>query len=301
MSDKPDREILTESRVEAKNPHDHEVIIRPSKSWFTIDWHGLWEYRDMLRFLVIRDFIAKYKQTILGPLWFIIQPLFMTLVFTIIFGQVAGISTDGLPPFLFYLCGQLGWTYFQATFTATAGNLVVNAALFRKVYFPRIIVPLSTVLSNLIAFAIQFLTFTACWIYLKYATNQGEDFHLHLTALLFPLLVLQTGLIALATGLWMSALSAKYRDLHHMTGFIAQSLLYLTPIIYPTSQIPERFRFFVNLNPLAAVVEGYRFMFLGRSSLQIDNVIQSIVITLLLLASGVVVYNRIQRTFVDYS
>lgn len=255
----------------------------------------------MLRFLVVRDFIAKYKQTLLGPLWFIIQPLLMTVVFTVIFGRVAGIPTDGLPPFLFYLCGQLGWTYFQSCFTATAGNLVVNAALFRKVYFPRIIVPLSTVISNLIAFAIQFVTFTGFWLYFKFGTNVADQFHLQSSAVFFPLLVLQTGLIALGTGLWMSALSAKYRDLHHLTGFIAQALLYITPIIFPISQIPERFRPLVNLNPLAAVVESYRHVFLGSPGVPISSLIQSAVITVLLLASGLVVYNKIQRNFVDYS
>lgn len=278
-----------------------EVVIRPSKSWFSIDLRGLWEYRDMLRFLIIRDFISKYKQTILGPLWFILQPLFMTVVFTVIFGRVAGIPTDDLPPFLFYLCGLLCWTYFQSSFTATAGNLVVNAALFRKVYFPRIIVPLSTVFSNLIAFGIQLLTFAAFWVYFKFGTEAADLFHLQPAVALFPLLVLQTALIALGIGLWMSALSAKYRDLHHLTAFIAQALLYLTPIIYPISQIPERFHPLVNLNPLAAVAESYRHVFLGSPAVDVFSLAQSVGITLVLLVSGLVVYNRIQRNFVDYS
>lgn len=290
----------TNAKAPSSSPSP-EIVIKPSTSWFNLDLRGVWEYRDMLRFLIIRDFISKYKQTILGPLWFIIQPLFLTLIFTIIFGKIAKIPTDGLPPFLFYLCGQLGWTYFQASFTAAAGNLVVNAGLFRKVYFPRVIVPLSTVFSNLIAFAIQFVTFIVFWLYFKFATESASSFSLQGTVVLFPLLLLQTMAMALGAGLWMSALSAKYRDLHHMTGFIAQALLYVTPIIYPMSQVPERFLTLANLNPLAAVVESYRHIFLGSPAVATSSLVQSSVLTLLLLASGVVFYNRIQRTFVDYS
>ena len=295
------RDSPRETQAQSETPPTTEIVIKPSTSWFSIDWQGMWEYRDMLRFLIVRDFISKYKQTILGPLWFIIQPLFMTVIFTVIFGRVAGISTDGLPPFLFYLCGQLGWTYFQASFTATAGNLVVNAALFRKVYFPRIIVPLSTVFSNLIAFSIQFVTFSVFWLYFKFGTNLGDSFSLQGSVALFPLLLLQTMAIALGAGLWMSALSAKYRDLHHMTGFIAQALLYLTPIIYPMSQVPARYHTLVNLNPLASVVESYRHIFLGSPAVATSSLFQSALITLFILFSGLVFYNRIQRNFVDYS
>lgn len=292
---------MAHSRNKSQQPHPHEVVIRPSKSWFVTDWRGIWEYRDMLRFLVMRDFISRYKQTLLGPLWYIIQPLFMTVVFTVIFGRLAGIPTDGLPPFLFYLCGQLGWMYFQTCFTATAGNLITNAALFRKVYFPRVIVPLSVILSNLIAFGIQLVTFLLFWAYFKFLTPAGANFSMQGSIIFFPLLVLQTGAISLGAGLWMSALSAKYRDLHHMTQFISQGLLYLSPIIYPISQVPENFRWLVNLNPLAAVIESYRYVFLGSSAVDLTSIIQSIIITAILLVSGLVFYNRIQRNFVDYS
>lgn len=278
-----------------------EIVIKPTNSWLSIDWRGIWDYRDMLRFLVIRDFISRFKQTLLGPLWYIIQPLFMTVVFTVIFSNIAGIPTDGLPPFLFYLCGQLGWMYFQSCFSATAGNLITNADLFRKVYFPRVIVPLSVIISNLIAFGIQLLTFLLFWCYFKFFTDTGQHFSLQSAVLLFPLLVIQTGAISLGAGLWMSALSAKYRDLHHMTQFISQGLMYLSPIIYPISQIPESFRWLVNVNPLAAVIESYRYMFLGSSAVNMAGVMQSIVITIVLLLSGLIFYNRIQRNFVDYS
>lgn len=278
-----------------------EICIEPTRSWFKIDLQGLWEYRDMLRFLVIRDFVSKYKQTLLGPAWFIIQPLLLTLIFTVIFGMVAKIPTDGLPPMLFYLCGQLGWTYFQYCFIATAGNLITNAALFKKVYFPRMIVPLSVICSNLIAFGIQLVTFLCFWAYFKFFTESGSEFGMSPLIWLFPLLVIQTGAIAFGIGLWMSALSAKYRDLHHMTQFLTQALLYLTPIIYPISQIPEAYRWIINLNPLAAVVESYRYLLLGTSGVSILDIVQSIAITIAILVSGIIYYNRIQRNFVDYS
>ncbi len=255
----------------------------------------------MLRFLVIRDFVSKYKQTILGPLWFIIQPLFMTLVFTVIFGRVAGIPTDGLPQVLFYLCGMLGWTYFAQCFSATSSNLLVNAALFRKVYFPRIIVPASVIISNLIAFAIQLATFIAFWIYFKYFTDAADRFHLSPWVWLFPLLVLQTGALSFGIGLWMSALTAKYRDLHNISGFIIQAWMYVTPVIYPLSQIPENYRWLINLNPMATIVESYRLLFLGTGTVDMALLTQSIALTLFFFFTGILIYNRIQRNFVDYS
>ncbi|MEM6691538.1 MAG: ABC transporter permease, partial [Planctomycetota bacterium] len=241
--------------LHASSDH-YEIVIKPSKSLLDIDWRAMWEYRDMLRFLVIRDFVSKYKQTILGPLWFIIQPLLMTLVFTVIFGTVAGISTDGLPKTLFYLCGMLGWNYFAQCFTATSQNLIVNADLFRKVYFPRIIVPASVVISNLLAFGIQFGTFVAFWVYFKFATDASGEFGLSPLAWMFPLLVLQTGAFSLGVGLWMSALTAKYRDLHNVSQFIIQVWMYITPVIYPLSEISEKYRWAVNLNPMTTIVES---------------------------------------------
>ena len=287
--------------IHTTHPHDFEVVIKPTKSWFAIDWIGIWEYRDMLRFLVIRDFVSKYKQTILGPLWFIIQPLFMTLVFTVIFGRVAGISTDELPQTLFYLCGMLGWTYFAQCFQATSSNLLVNAGLFRKVYFPRVIVPMSVVISNLIAFTIQLVTFAAFWIFFKLFTQASDNFHLSGYAWLFPLLVLQTGALSLGVGLWMSALTAKYRDLHNVSAFIIQAWMYVTPVIYPLSQIPETWRWVININPMATVVESYRLLFLGTGTVEPMLVAQSVAMTIFFLLTGLIIYNRIQRNFVDYS
>lgn len=278
-----------------------ETIIRPSKSWLEIDAKGIWEYRDMLRFLVIRDFVSKYKQTILGPAWFVIQPLFMTLVFTVIFGNVAGLSTDGLPKPLFYLCGMLGWTYFATCFQGTSTNLITNANLYRKVYFPRVVIPISIVISNLLAFAIQLITFIVFWIYFKYFSSASDTFALKSSILFLPLLILQTAALSLGVGLWMSALTAKYRDLQQLSAFIIQAWMYLTPVIYPLSSISENKRWLAELNPMAMIVECYREMFLGVSSLSQSSIVLGITITCLTLLSGLVLFNRVQRDFVDYA
>lgn len=263
----------------------------------------MWDYRDMLRFLVIRDFISKYKQTILGPAWFVIYPLFNTLIFTVIFGNVAKLSTDGLPKILFYLSGQLGWLYFQQCFQTTATNLLTNADLYRKVYFPRVIVPTSIVVSNLLAFAIQFGTFIVFWLYFKFFTEPeiANSFHLSWTIVFFPLVLLQTAAFSLGVGLWMNSLTAKYRDLQHMTNFLVQGWMYVTPVIYPMSAVPEKWRWAVHLNPMSAIVESYRGMFLGTATLDVFSIIQSAVLSIFALLSGLILFNRIQRTFVDYS
>ncbi|WPJ97736.1 ABC transporter permease [Coraliomargarita algicola] len=278
-----------------------ETTIRAKGNWSAFNIGEILEYKDMLRYLVIRDFISKYKQTILGPIWFILQPLLMGVIFTIIFGKVAGLSTDGTPQLLFYLCGQLGWTYFQACLTATAGNLITNANLFKKVYFPRVIVPLATITSNLLAFSIQLLSFLGFWLYFKFATDQGARFEMEISILLLPLLIIHTAAISLGTGLWLSALSAKYRDLHHLTPFFVQAFMYITPIIYPLSQVPERFHWLIKLNPLTAVVESYRHMLLGTPAIPTADLILSIAITSVVLISGLVIYERTQRNFIDYA
>jgi lipopolysaccharide transport system permease protein len=185
--------------------------------------------------------------------------------------------------------------------TATAGNLISNANLFKKVYFPRVIVPLATIISNLLAFSIQLLSFMGFWLYFKFATDQGALFELKSSIILLPLLVMQTAAISLGIGLWLSAMSAKYRDLHHLTPFFVQAFMYITPIIYPLSQVPERFHWLINLNPLTAVVESYRHMLLGTPAIPTTDLILSIAITSLLFISGRVIYDRTQRNFIDYA
>ena len=277
----------------------YELRIRPNRQWIKIDWQGIWEYRDLLSLLVRRDFVSKYKQTVLGPLWFIIQPLFTTLVFTVLFGNVAKIPTDGLPPTLFYLVGMLGWNYFANTFNSTSTTLVTNAGLFGKVYFPRLVVPLSTVISNLFAFGIQLAVLLVFWVYFKWFTAAGAQFGMRWQLILLPLLVLQIGGLSLGVGLWMSAFTAKYRDFTHLSGFLVQLWMYATPVIFPLSIIPERWRWLVVLNPMTMPVEALKYVFLGQGSVDVGYLVISVVVSTVLLLSGLLIFQKVERNFVD--
>ena len=280
-------------------PDSYELVIRPTRGWFRLNLADLWRYRDLLFLLVHRDFVAKYKQTVLGPLWFIIQPLLMTLGFTVIFGKVARIPTDGLPPMLFYLGGLLGWNYFAQTFAATSGTLTTNASIFGKVYFPRLVVPLSMVISGLIAFVIQLATFLCFWSWFKFFTPAGTALHLGWTLLWFPLVVLQIAMLSLGVGLWLTSLTAKYRDFNHLTGFLLQLWMYATPVIYPLSKIPEDWRWVAVVNPMTMPVESIKYMFLGQGVVEPAYFVFSIATTVVLLFSGVILFNKVEKTFVD--
>jgi lipopolysaccharide transport system permease protein len=277
---------------------NYQITLRPDTSWINLELKGIWHYRDLLSLLVWRDFVAKYKQTILGPLWFIVQPLTMTLVFTVIFGKVAGLSTDGLPPVLFYLCGQLGWNYFAQNFSSNSATLVNNAGLFSKVYFPRLVVPLSALVSNLFAFVIQAATFVVFFLYFKYVVKSaafGLDWHV----VFLPLLILQTAALSLGVGLLMSALTAKYRDLVHISGLLIQVWMYATPVIYPLSKIPAKWQWAVALNPMTAIVESFRQMLLGTGTVEPYYLACSIGLTVLLLIAGLLLFGKVEKTFVD--
>lgn len=250
--------------------------------------------------LVRRDFVAKYKQTILGPAWFILQPLMMTLIFTVIFGRVAQIPTDGLPPFLFYLCGMLAWTYFANTMSTTANTFTTNAHLFGKVYFPRLVVPFSVAISNLLAFAIQAATFVAFWLYFRHFTGvEGEAFPSLVRGLWVLPLVFLTGLLAVGVGLWFSAATAKYKDLTHALGLITQLWLYATPVIYPLSQVPEHWRWLAELNPMASIAEAYKFLLLGQGTLSLFGILWTLGCTLAVFLTGLMIFHKVERTFID--
>jgi len=280
-------------------PRNYEVVIKPTTGLFRVDLKAVWQYRDLLGLLVHRDFVAKYKQTILGPAWFIVQPLLTTLVFSLIFTGVAKIPTDGLPPVLFYMCGLLGWNYFAQTFTSTSATLVANAGIFGKVYFPRLVVPLSAVIANMMAFGLQLATFGAFFGYYKLFTDSGPTFGLTPAVLWLPLLLVQIGALSLGVGLWISALTAKYRDFTFLTPFIIQLWMYATPIIYPLSKIPQRWHWLAVLNPMAAIVEAFRLMFLGRGSVVASYAAVSGALTVLVLVTGVLAFNKVEKTFVD--
>lgn len=277
----------------------YQLVIRPSQSWLRIDYRSLWQYRDLLLLLVRRDFVSKYKQTVLGPAWFILQPLLTTLVFTVIFGGLARLSTDGVPPVLFYLCGLTAWSYFAQSVTSTSSTFVSNAHLFGKVYFPRLIVPLSSVLSNLLAFAIQLATFLAVYAYFKLVTAAGATFGPRPELLLFPLLVVQIAMLSLGVGLWMSALTAKYRDFAHLSGFMIQLWMYATPVIYPLSVVPEKWRWVAVLNPMTVPVESFKALFLGVGSVSPAHIGLSVAVSVCVLLTGLLAFQNVERNFVD--
>jgi lipopolysaccharide transport system permease protein len=272
------------------------TILRPKRGIFDLRLREVWSARDLIMLFVQRDFVSVYKQTILGPLWYLIQPLLTTIVFTIIFGRIAGLPTDGLPPFLFYMSGTVIWSYFAATFTKSSDTFVSNANLFGKVYFPRLTVPLSISISNLVSFSIQFLLFLAFTVYFWL---QGANAQPNLWVLLTPLLLLMLAGMGLGTGIIVSSMTTRYRDLRFLVGFGTQLLMYATPVIYPVSAVPEQLQPLIELNPLTPIVESFRFAYLGSGTVSIYNLLYSLIWTISLLFVGIVIFNRVEATFMD--
>jgi len=288
-------EIATQGSIAFSS---HEIIIQPNQSWLRVDWKQLWEYRDLLALLVHREFASKYKQTILGPAWFILQPLMTSLVMTIFFGRVAGISTDGIPAVLFYLCNQLSWNYLQQNLSTGGAIFMNNASLFGKVYFPRLVVPISVVLSNLFACILQIVSFLI--IYLGYVLLiHGTGLHLTWAALVLPLLFLVTAALSLGVCLWMSALTAKYRDLNQVLQLVIQLWMFASPVIYPLSKFPVRFRWLAEINPMTAILEAFRLCLFGVGTLTTESMLISIGGTAFLLLTGILLFQRTERTFID--
>jgi len=273
-----------------------DKIIRPRNSWFDIHPYELWKYRDLIGLFVWRDFVSIYKQTILGPLWYVIQPLLTTLVFTIIFGKIAKLPTDGLPPFIFYLSGIIAWKYFSDCLNNTSNTFVSNAHIFGKVYFPRLTVPVSVVISNLIAFGIQFLLFMGFFFY--YWQNSAV-IHPQLALLLLPILVIQMAALGLGFGIIVSSMTTRYRDLTHLVSFGVQLWMYATPIVYPASSLPDKWRWILMLNPMAPVVEFFRFAFLGTGSINLQSWLVSIASTVGILFVGIILFSKVEKTFMD--
>ncbi len=279
-----------------KLKEDWDLIIKPERSFFHLNIISLFNYRDLVYMFVKRDFVVFYKQTILGPLWYIIQPLVNTIIFTIIFGKVAKIPTDGIPPFIFYLAGNVVWGYFSTCLNLTSNTFVINQALFGKVYFPRLVVPISHVLISLLQFFIQFIIFL---LFLTYFYFYGAEVTPNYFIFFLPLLLLQIALLSLGCGTIISALTAKYRDLTFAMTFLVQLWMFATPIVYPLSLIPENYRFFAVLNPMTSIVEIFRGAFLGQSTISLSYILTSIALTLLLLIAGLFLFNRVEKNFMD--
>lgn len=273
-----------------------DKVIRPRNGWFDIDPGEVWKYRDLIGLFVWRDFVAVYKQTVLGPLWYLIQPLLTTLVFTIIFGNVARLPTDGLPPFIFYLSGVIAWKYFADCLNSTSNTFVANAHLFGKVYFPRLTVPVSVVISNLIAFGIQFLLFLG---FLCFYSVNSSVIHPQPAVLLLPVLIAQMAALGLGFGIIVSSMTTRYRDLSQLVGFGVQLWMYLTPVVYPASSVPDRWRWLLELNPMTSVIEAFRYAFLGTGSINLHSWLFSLAGTASILFIAVVLFNRVEKTFMD--
>lgn len=280
--------------VHSKLPH---YTIRASHAYFDIDWRELAKYRDLLGLFVYRDLVAVYKQTILGPLWFIIQPLVTTLVFTVIFGNLAGISTDGMPKILFYMSGILLWNYFQSCMTSVGHSLINNANLFRKVYYPRLINPLATIVTNLAQLILNTAVFIFFFVYYHYFTEIEVVWSWKMLGL--PLIVLQAALTGLGVGLCLATLTVKYRDLNFAVPFLSQLWMYATPVVYPLSIVPEKWRWLAILNPMVSIVEQCRGFLLGSGGVTSGMMALSWFTTILVLVLGLMFFHRAQKSFVD--
>jgi lipopolysaccharide transport system permease protein len=275
----------------------YQTIIRAGRPWWRIDWRELWEYQDLLWLMVKRDLTAIYKQTILGPLWFIIQPLVTTIVFTIIFGKVAKISTDGIPQFVFYMAGTVMWNYFQGCMNQSGNSLIGSANVLSKVYFPRLVVPLSALFTNLAHFLLNLIMFFGFYAWFFFTSPSMRP-----TAgiFFFPFLIFQCAFIGLGVGLWVAALTTKYRDLRFALPFLTQLWMYGTPIVYPASLIVSpKWRILLWSNPMSFIVECTRWMFTGTGTISFNAGAISIATTLFILISGLFIFNKVQRTFVD--
>ncbi|NER80288.1 MAG: ABC transporter permease [Leptolyngbya sp. SIO1D8] len=273
------------------------MVISPQSNLFSLQLDDIWRYKDLLYLFVRRDFVATYKQTILGPTWFFIQPILTTITYTIIFGNVAGLSTDGLPKIVFYLSGVVCWSYFAECITAISSTFITNAQVFGKVYFPRLIAPLSVVISKLIKLGIQFLLFVVVLFYYIFFEDTVVNPNIYM--LLAPFLVIIMGALGLGLGLLISSLTTKYRDMRFLITFGVQLLMYGTPVIYPLSEVPEKYRLLVTMNPISPIIETFRYGFLGSGTFSTYHLVYSLTFTIVALILGILVFNKVEKTFMD--
>ncbi|MDV3753388.1 ABC transporter permease [Elizabethkingia anophelis] len=270
-------------------------IIEPQSNLLNLNLKEVWRYRDLLLLLVKRDFVTYFKQTILGPIWFFINPILTTVIYTLVFGNIAGISTNGAPKIAFYLSGVVMWNYFSTSLTQISTVFTVNAPIFGKVYFPRLIMPLSVVVSNLMQFGIQFLLFV---IIVIYYTCQGQ-LHPNIFVLITPFLIILMAAFALGVGMIFSSMTTKYKDMAMLLTFGVQLFMYATPIIYPLSMINNKYKYLVELNPLTSIIENFRYAFLGIGNPNFESLGYSLIVISILLAIGTVIFNRVQKGFMD--
>lgn len=279
------------------NMKDIITTIEPKKKWLDVDIIGLWRYRDLYVMYIKRDIVTQYKQTILGPLWYVIQPLMTTVIYMFVFGGLAGISTDGIPQPLFYMAGITLWNYFQSCFASCSDVFGANAGVFGKVYFPRLVVPLSACTSNMIRMFIQLSMFILIYIY--YVALGDFSFSFSFSLILFPLLIVMIGLHAMSWGLVISSWTTKYRDLKFLIQFGIQLLMYGTPVIYPLSFAPENYRWIINLNPLTPIFEAFKYSCLGVGTFDTTGLLYSTTFLCVTLFFAVLIFNRTEQRFMD--
>lgn len=272
------------------------TVIKPRTGWFDIDVKNLWQYRDLVKLFVRRSFIAVYKQTILGPAWALIQPLFSTVIHTLIFGTLAGLAPGGVPSFLFFMLGNLTWGYFSSCLGGTSGTFTGNAGIFGKVYFPRLIMPITTVVSNLISFGIQFVMFIGFFIYYMITTT---GIHPNAFILMTPLLLLHMALLGLGIGIICSSLTTKYRDLNMLIGFGVSLWMYLTPVTYDYHIVGEKWYALYMCNPMTPIINTMRYAYLGIGEFELPYYLLSWGVTLVMLFFGVLLFSRVEKTFMD--
>ena len=276
-----------------------EEIIIPKKNLFDVNLKEIWQYKDLLFLFVRRDFVATYKQTVLGPLWFIIQPIFTTLMFTLIFGKLASIPTDGLPPILFYMCGITCWNYFSESLSKTSNTFTSNANIFGKVYFPRLLVPISIIISNMVKFAIQWFIFL---FVLSYYYFSGAQANPNITIAFLPILLMLMAGLGLGFGILISSLTTKYRDFQFLVVFGVQLFMYATPIVYPISLAKEKlgtFSWIALANPMSSIVEAMKYAFLGQGQFSWAHLTYSFIFMILLLIVGIITFNKVEQNFMD--
>ena len=273
-----------------------DEIIVPNDKILKLNLKQVWRYKDLLKLFVRRDIVAQYKQTILGPLWYFIQPLLTTFIFTVVFGNIAKLSTDGIPPMLFYLAGVTNWNYFADCLNKTATTFKDNQQIFGKVYFPRLIVPLSVISSNLLKYAIQMIMFFGFYVYF---IAVGENVEPNVYAFTFPLIVVLLAGLGLGFGLIITSYTTKYRDLVFLLTFGVQLAMYATPVIYPLSSIDAKYRFWMNLNPMTSIIETFKYGFLGQGTFSWISLGYSSVFMLVVLFVGIAIFNKTEKNFMD--
>jgi lipopolysaccharide transport system permease protein len=278
------------------DPEIWDLIMRPKRHLLDINLKEIWDYRDLVMLFVRRDFVAKYKQTILGPFWFILNPLISTLMYTLVFAGIAKIPTEGIPPQLFYLSGIVAWSYFASCLNGTSSTFLNNAGIFGKVYFPRLVSPISVIISSIVQLGIQFLLL---FIFMIFYVLKGYTLHINSYVFFIPFLVIILALLGLGFGIVFSALTTKYRDLSNLMSVGVQLWMYITPVIYPSSMVPEKFRIFLLLNPVAPIVEAFKYGLIGAGEFNPGRLLYSVVFTIILLFIGVVLFNRTEQNFMD--